>query len=111
MLELQPEMSLRNQLFTTSQAKKLFSVLAIFLLMTGANIRVKLLKFVPSIQYPVRFNDHPTVQALLNLSSEINAMTLAYVAVLGLCVCPTNVEASKIDGSTLPTHNMVLAIL
>ena len=67
------------------------------------------LERVPSIQYPVQFKGHTTVKALLDSGSEVNAMTPAYAAVLGLRVRPTDVGAQKIDGSTLSTHGMVLA--
>ena len=43
------------------------------------------------------------------MSNEINAMTLAYVAKLGLQVQKTNIGAQKIDGSTLNIFGMVLA--
>ena len=36
-------------------------------------------------------------------------MTLAYAAVLGLCVYTTDVRVQKIDRSTLLTHGIVLA--
>ena len=36
-------------------------------------------------------------------------MTLGYASKLRLKVCPTDVEALKIDGSTLKTFGMVLA--
>ena len=71
-------------------------------------MRVEQLERVPSIQYPVQFKGHTTIQALINSSSKVYPMTPAYTAVLELCVCPTDVEAQKIDGSTLLTHGMVL---
>ena len=49
------------------------------------------------------------VQALFDFGSEINAITLEYILKLGLKVCPTNIGAQKIDGSTLKTFEMVLA--
>ena len=77
--------------------------------MTGVSMGVEQLERVPSIQYPVQFKGHTTVQALLDSGSEVNVMTSAYVAVLGLRVCSTDVWAQKIDGSMLSTHGMVLA--
>ena len=49
------------------------------------------------------------VWALIDLSSEVNAITLIYAAKLGLKVHHTKVRAQKVDGSTLETFGMVLA--
>ena len=93
MLELQLERSLHNQVSSTSQAKKLASVSATSLSMTGASMEVEQLERVPSIQYPVQFKSYTTVWALLDSSSKVNEMTPAYTVVLGLHIYFTNVKA------------------
>ena len=84
------------------QAKKLVSVLAIFLLVTGASteaLKVKVLDKIPCICYPIQFckDKDKDVLALLNFRSEVNAMIPAYAAYLGLKVKVTNVGALIID--------------
>ena len=51
-----------------------------------AGAREKALECVPCIHYPVQFEDtnETQVYALIDLSSEVNAMTLAYASRLGL---------------------------
>ena len=49
------------------------------------------------------------VQALINLGSEVNIITPAYVAKLGLKVWPTDIRAQKINGSLLRTFKRVIA--
>lgn len=70
-----------------------------------------ILERVPCVYYLLRFckDKENKVQALINLGSEVNAMTLAYSSKLGLWVRYTNVRAQKIDGSILKTFGMVLA--
>ena len=46
------------------------------------------------------------IKALINFNNEINIMTSAYIAKLGLNLRPTNVYAKKIDGSALKTYGM-----
>ena len=46
---------------------------------------------------------------MLDSNSKVNAMTLVFASKLGLKVRFTNVEAQKIDGSTLTTYKMVIA--
>ena len=68
------------------------------------------LERVPCIHYPLRFRkDTAGVRALVDSGSEVNAMTPAYAAKLGLQVRKTDIGAQKIDGSTLKTFGMVLA--
>ena len=50
------------------------------------------------------------MQALIDSKSEVNAIHLSFVKQLGLSIRPTDVEAQKIDGTTLDTHEMVVAI-
>ena len=65
---------------------------------------------VPCIHYPVRFQEgQKQVRALLNSSSEVNAISPAYTKKLGLKTRNTNVRAQKIDGSALETFGMVIA--
>lgn len=77
---------------------------------TEASIEIEQLEHVFSIQYLVQFKGHLIVQALLDSNSKVNAMTPAYVAVLRLRVCPTDIGAQKINRSTLSIHSIVLAI-
>ena len=63
---------------------------------------------VPCIHYPVQFQAEQ-VKALLNSSSEVNAMSLAYAKRLDLKTQKTNVGAQKIDDSGLETFGMVIA--
>ena len=63
---------------------------------------------IPCIYYPVRFQEKQ-IRALLDSSSEVNAMSPAYAKKLGLKIRKTNVEAQKIDGSALETFGMVIA--
>ena len=58
----------------------------------------------------MQFKGHTIVQALLDSGSEVNAITPAYAAVLGLLVCPIDIGAQKINRSMLSTQGMVLAI-
>ena len=66
------------------------------------------LQRVPCVYYPIWFKKKE-VQALIDLGSEVNAITLAYILKLGLQFYCTNFGAQKIDGSTLETFGMVLA--
>lgn len=45
---------------------------------------------------------------MLDLGSEVNAITPAFTSKLGFKICSTNVRAQKIDGSTLQTFGIVL---
>lgn len=47
---------------------------------------------------------------LIDSKSEVNVMTLAYVAKLGLVTQKINVRAQKIDGSPLEIYGMVSAM-
>ena len=68
------------------------------------------LERVPCIHHPLRFRKNlRKTRALIDLGSEVNAMTPAYVAKLGLGVQETDIGAQKIDGSILDTFGMVLA--
>ena len=64
---------------------------------------------VPCIHYPLRFRkDTHKLRALLDLGSEVNAMTPAYASKLGPKARHIDVGAQKIDGLTLETFGMVL---
>ena len=63
---------------------------------------------VPCIHYLVRFQEEQ-IKALLNNSSEINAMSPTYVKRLSLKTWKTNIGAQKIDGSALETFGMMIA--
>ena len=73
--------------------------------------KVRVLNKVSCIYYSVQFrkNKGKDVLDLLNSKNEVNAMTPAYVAHLNLKVRVTNVNAQKIDRSSLDIYNMVLA--
>ena len=68
------------------------------------------LERVSCIHYPVRFKkDQAKVRGLIDSGSEVNTMASVYAAKPGFKVRPTDVEAQKIDGSTLEAFGMVLA--
>ena len=46
---------------------------------------------------------------MIDSKSEGNVMTPAYIAKLGLKIWPTNIEAQKIDGSSLKTFKIGIA--
>ena len=66
---------------------------------------------LPCIYSLVQFrkNKGATIWVLIDLDSEVNAMTLAYAKQLGLQVRKTDIEAQKIDDSLLRTFRMVIA--
>ena len=82
--------------------------------MTGASkeaLKVRVLDRVPCIYYPVQFckDKSKDVLALLNSGSEINVMSTAYTAHLGLKIRVTNVDTQKIDRFSLAIYSMVIA--
>ena len=96
------------------QAKKLVLVSTTSLLVTGASSKapkVTLLNRVSCICYPVQFckDKGKDVLALLNSGNEVNAMTPAYSAHLGLKVRMTDVGIQKIDKYLLASYGMVIA--
>ena len=106
MLQLSENGLLYNHL---SGAKKPVSVLATFSSVTETNKKMTLER-VPCIHYPLHSWKNTTgVGALIDSGSEVNAMTPAYAAKLGLKVWKTNIRNQKIDGSTLETFGTVLA--
>lgn len=68
------------------------------------------LKRVLCIDYLIQFKENK-MRALINLSSEVNAMTLRYSSKLGLKIYFTNVRAQKIYDSTLEMFRVVLPSL
>ena len=66
---------------------------------------------VACIYYLVKFSKDKDkdVLALLDSGSEVNAITLAYMAHLGLKVKVTDIGAEKIVGSLLGTYGIVIA--
>ena len=68
------------------------------------------LQRVPCISYPVQFEGSQAgeVRALIDSGSEVNAMTPAFAAKLGLSTQPTNFGVQKIDGSALKTYGMTI---
>ena len=92
-----------------SKAKKLVSVSATFSSVTETSKGDDVpLQRVLCVHYPIRFKKKE-VWALIDLGSEVNAMTPADTSRLGLRVHCTNVGTQKIDGSTLKIFGMVLA--
>ena len=94
------------------KAKKLAIVSATSLSVTVTSIEdiLRPLERVPYIHHPLYFQkDLQETRALIDLGSEINAMTPAYAAKLGFEVQKTDIGAQKIDGSTFDTLRMVLA--
>ena len=70
------------------------------------------LEHIPYIHYLVQFKKNASkaqVQALIDLGNEVNAIHLAFAKQLGLSIRPIDVEAQKIDGTTLDTYEMVVA--
>ena len=62
------------------------------------------------IHYPVWFQEiQEQVKALLDGSSKVNAMSPAYIEMLGFKTGKTNVGAQKINSSTFETFEMVIA--
>ena len=93
-------------------AKKLVVVLATSLSVTAANMEdiLRLLEKILYIHHQLHFRKNLwKTRALIDSSSEVNAMTPAYAAKLGLRVRETDIRAQKIDGSILNTFGMVLA--
>ena len=108
-MELQPENTLFKCLPRTF--KKLVSVSATFLSIIEASKEEHVsLEQVPCIHYLLCFHkDTVGVRPLIDLGSEVNAMSPAYALKLDLKVHHTNIRAQKIDGSTLKIFGMVLA--
>ena len=92
-----------------SEVKKLISISTTSTSIASA--KEKALECVPGIHYPVQFKgtNKTQIQALIDSSSEVNAMILAYTLRLRLQARHTNIKAQKIDGSTLQTFRIVLA--
>ena len=77
---------------------------------TSKKILKVILKQISCIQYSAKFQkDQKTIQILINFGSEINKITLAYVAMLGLKVCPIAVRFQKIDGSSFKSFGIIIA--
>ena len=49
------------------------------------------------------------MEALIDSGSEVNEMTPAFAAKLGLSTRPTDFDAMKIDGSPLAIYDMAVA--
>ena len=82
--------------------------------MTSAStkaLKVKILDKVLYISFPVQFRKDKgkDVLALLNSESEVNMITPAYAAYLGLKMRVTNIGVQKIDGSSIATYGIVIA--
>ena len=73
-------------------------------------LKIRALDKVPYIYYLVQFRKDKgkDVLALLDSGSKVNAITLAYMAYLGLKVKVTNVGMQKIDRSSLATYGIII---
>lgn len=79
------------------------------MLVTGISKEATLV-CVPYIYYLIQFQkDDNEVQALFNSRSEVNAINLAYAKKLGLRIWKTNVDAQKIDETSLATFGIAIA--
>lgn len=68
------------------------------------------LDHVPCIHYPVCFQkDQDKLLALIDLGSEVHAMTPTYISKLGLKACLTNVRVQRFDDSNLKIFGMFVA--
>lgn len=95
-----------------SRPKELASVLAASTLITSTRGKdVMVLNGVLCIQYSFKFQKggKKVSRALIDYSSEINAINPAYAKQLGLQIWQTNIRAPKIDGLFLKTFKMVNA--
>ena len=82
--------------------------------MTGGNReapKLRVLDRVPCIYYSIQFrkDKYKNILALLDSGNEVNAMTPAYTAYLGLQIGVNDVGAQKIEKSSLATYSMVIA--
>lgn len=70
----------------------------------------KALERVLCIYYPIQFKkETDEIWVLINLETEVNAMSSVYLKKLGLWMRKTNIRARKIDGSTLEIYGIVIA--
>ena len=104
------------------KAKKLVSVLTIFMLATEDSeeailVSAKELERVMCIQYSITFQGSVThnssaldfVSALFDISSEVNAIHPTFAKKLGLVLRSTNIDAQKIDGLAFEIYRIVIA--
>lgn len=109
MLELHPKRPLFKCLLETF--KKLISVLTIFILITKASKKDKMiLEKIQYIYYLLYFRKDKKneEQALIDLDSKINAIILTYIAKLGLKIRRIDIKAQKINSSILKMFRIVL---
>ena len=65
---------------------------------------------VPCIRYPITFRKKSvSMSALLDSSSEVNAIHPFFAQKLRISIRPTDVGAQKIDGTMLDTFGMVVS--
>ena len=93
-----------------SKVKKLVSVSATSTSTTGT--REEALECISRMQYPVQFKDMSNAQgqALIDSESEVNTIHPTFAKQLGFPIRPTDVEAQKIDGTTLDTYGLIVAV-
>ena len=66
---------------------------------------------VPCIRYPITFRKNSvSMSALLDSSSEVNAINPTLTGKLGLPIRPTDDRAQKIDGTMLDTFGMIVSV-
>lgn len=89
------------------KAKKLATISITSVLITAST------KFLPlqqilCIEYSVQFGNNLEVQALIDFRNEVNVMTSANVAKLGLVTQKTNIRAQIINNLVIETYEMVI---
>ncbi len=98
----------RDTMPLTARSPRSQKLTAVSATSKSVTANLKALQRVPCIRYPVQFQVQQ-VEALIDSGSEVNAMTPAFAAKLGLSTKPTGVGAQKIDGSPLATYGMAVA--
>ena len=91
-------------------SRKLVLVLAISVPVTDNKSEKVVLEKVPFINYPVWFQEsQEQVKTLLDISSNVSAMSPAYAIKLGLKTWKTNIRAQKINDLALEIFGIVIA--
>lgn len=67
------------------------------------------LQCVLYIYHSTQFNEF-LVKTLIDLGNNINMIQASSKRKLSLCICQTNINAKKIDGSRRKTYKMVIAL-
>ena len=90
------------------KSQKLMAISATFMSMTEKKMEEKeKLEPVPYIWYLVTFKYQ--IEALLDIKSKVNTMSQAFTSQLGFKIQKTNIEAQKIDNTTLKTYEIIVS--